>query len=38
MNPLVPYLAQKGSKYLDNSILEIRLSKTIIFIKHVQLD
>ena len=33
MNPLVPYLAQKGSRYLDNSVFEIRLSKVIIFVR-----
>ena len=33
MDTLVPCLAQKGSIYLDNGILEIRLSKTIIFVK-----
>ena len=33
MNPLVTCLAQKGSRYLDNAIIEIRLSKTVIFVK-----
>ena len=33
MDPLVPCLAQKGSRYLDNDIFEIRLSKTVIFVK-----
>ena len=33
MDPLVPCLAQKGSIYLDNGILEIRLPKTVIFVK-----
>ena len=32
MDPLVPCLGEKGSKYLDNDILEIRLSDTIIFV------
>ena len=33
MDPLVPYLAQKGSVYFDNGIFEIKLLKTIIFVK-----
>ena len=33
MYPLVPCLTQKVSRYLDNDILEIRLSKTVIFVK-----
>ena len=33
MDTLAPCLAQKGSRYLDNDIFEIRLSKTVIFVK-----
>ena len=34
MDPLVSCLAQKGSIYLDNGILKIRLLKTIIFVRY----
>ena len=37
MDPLVLCLAQKSSRYLDNGILEIRLSKIVIFVE-MQLD
>ena len=33
MVPPVPCPAQKGSRYLDNDILEITLSKIVIFVK-----
>ena len=35
MDPLVFCLAQKGSRYFDNNILEIRLSKNYYFCKDV---